>query len=173
MTGFGKRRFTANKLEDKFESKNNSWRTPKVLFDTLDKEFHFDIDLACSDDSQLCKLGFTEKENAMLQSWKGICYLNPPFGLKQFPLKKWVETSYNESQKKGTTVVMLIPARTNTNWWHSYCMKAKEVRFIKGRPKFIGNVHGLPQPLAIIIFEKTNSPTKYTTFDYNGRQASR
>ena len=51
---------------------------------------------------------------------------------------------------------MLIPARTNTKWWHDYCMKAKEVRFLKGRPKFKGNIHGLPQPLAIIVFDRSS-----------------
>jgi len=59
---------------------------------------------------------------------------------------------------------MLIPARTNTVWWHDYCMKAKEIRFIKGRPKFGDAKHGLPQPLAIVIFAKHYGETKFSSF---------
>ena len=65
--------------------------------------------------------------------------------------KKWIEKAYKESLKDSTIVVCLVPARTNTNWWHTYCMKG-EIRFICGRPKFKGAKHGLPQPLAIVIF---------------------
>ena len=57
-----------------------------------------------------------------------------------------------ETRKPGCTVVMLIPARTNTRWWHDYCMKAAEIRFLNGRPKFGDAEHGLPQPLALIVF---------------------
>ncbi len=73
--------------------------------------------------------------------------MNPPFGTQG----AWVRKAYSESLRKGTTVVCLLPARTNTNWWHDYVMKG-EVRFIRGRPKFKGAEHGLPQPLAIVVF---------------------
>ena len=77
--------------------------------------------------------------------------MNPPFN----ELKKWVEKAYKESLK-GATVVCLIPSRTNTNWWHEYCMKG-EIRYIKGRPKFKGCVHGFPQPLSIVVFHKKDA----------------
>lgn len=167
MTGFGKGKFTGTKLIDNFgESQSNSWRTPKELFNALDNEFDFDTDLAAAEDNKLCTNRFTEKEDAMLQEWHGVCYLNPPFGDKKYPLKKWIEKAYNESKRNGTTIVMLIPARTNTNWWHEYVMKSKEVRFIKGRPKFIGNIHGLPWPLVLVMFENHFHQTWFTSLDY-------
>lgn len=73
--------------------------------------------------------------------------MNPPYK----DMKRWVIKAYEESRKDDCVVVCLIPARTNTNWWHQYCMKG-EIRFIEGRPKFEGCVHGLPQPLAIVVF---------------------
>ncbi len=73
--------------------------------------------------------------------------MNPPYK----DMKKWVIKAYEESTKNGCVVVCLIPARTNTKWWHEYCMKG-EIRFIEGRPKFEGCIHGLPQPLALVIF---------------------
>ena len=74
--------------------------------------------------------------------------MNPPFGVQG----KWIKKAYNESLK-GTTVVCLMPSRTNTNWWHDYCMKG-EIRFVRGRPIFKGAKHGLPQPLSIVIFRQ-------------------
>jgi len=73
--------------------------------------------------------------------------MNPPYK----DMKKWVIKAYTESQKNNATVVCLLPARTNTIWWHEYCMKG-EIRFIRGRPAFEGCIHGLPQPLAIVVF---------------------
>lgn len=81
---------------------------------------------------------------------KNICWMNPPY--KQ--VGKWIVKAYNEYQK-GATVVCLVQSRTNTNWWHDYCMKG-EVRFVRGRPVFKGCKHGLPQPLAIVIFRPNN-----------------
>lgn len=80
--------------------------------------------------------------------------MNPPYK----DMKKWVIKAYEESIKNDSIVVCLIPARTNTKWWHEYCMKG-EIRFIKGRPKFEGCIHGLPQPLAIVIFGKEYQST--------------
>ena len=70
----------------------------------------------------------------------------------EYKLSDWVRKAYLETRKAGCTVVMLIPARTNTRWWHGYCMKAAEIRFLNGRPKFGDAQHGLPQPLAVIVF---------------------
>lgn len=107
-----------------------------------------------------CEKYYTEEQNSLLMEWHGVCWMNPPYK----DMKKWVIKAYNESRKNDTTVVCLIPAKTNTNWWHEYCMKG-EIRFIKGRPKFEGCIHGLPQPLAIVIFNK-NILGNYKSFCY-------
>ena len=147
--------------KNRFRTENQTWETPDSLFNDLNKEFHFDIDLSASKENTKCKRFISQKEDALKQIWKGKGWLNPPYGGGSVnSLKNWVKKSYNETRKKGCLVVMLIPARTNTQWWHKYCMKAKEIRFIKGRPKFKGNIHGLPQPLALIVFDNTSeNPT--------------
>jgi len=153
-------------FDSKFNSIKQDWETPDNLFSKLNEEFHFTLDLAANEFNKKCDIFYSKQDNALAQDWKGSCWLNPPYGDKKGKLKDWVIKSYKESQKDYTTVVMLIPARTNTNWWHEYCMKAKEIRFIRGRPKFSGSTQGLPQPLALIIFEKHKGETKIATFDF-------
>ena len=135
------------KFDTKFDSKRQDWETPDDVFIPLDREFEFTLDVCATAENTKCEKYFDSEIDGLSQDWKGICWMNPPFGQQ----KKWVEKAYNES-KNGTVVVCLLPARTNTNWWHDYCMKG-EIRFIRGRPKFKGAKHGLPQPLAIVVFD--------------------
>lgn len=132
---------------NRFASKNQEYATPWELFKVLDDEFHFTLDVCADSTNKKVSSFISEEEDALTKEWSGSCWMNPPYK----NMKKWVIKAYNESLKEGTTVVCLIPARTNTKWWHEYCMKG-EIRFISGRPKFEGCIHGLPQPLAIIIF---------------------
>ena len=134
------------KFDNKFNSEKQNWETPDEIFIPLNEEFGFTLDVCADSNNSKCNKYFTEKDNGLSKEWHGVCWMNPPFG-KQ---KEWVIKAYNESLK-GTRVVCLLPARTNTNWWHDYAMKG-EVRFIRGRPKFKGAKYGLPQPLAIVIF---------------------
>ncbi len=152
-------------FDEKFESNNQDWETPQDLFDTLNSEFKFDTDLAATDKNKKCMAYYSISEDALKRQWKGVCWLNPPYGSKDYKLKDWVKKSWQESKKDGCIVVLLIPARTNTGWWHDYCMHASEIRFIKGRPKFNNSDHGLPQPLAIVIFKKETSMTILKSFD--------
>ena len=136
--------------ENKFQSNNVEYETPPNLFLPLDNEFHFTLDVAASERNKKCQRYLTKEIDALEQSWNGeTCWMNPPWGR---PLKKWVEKAYRESTN-GATVVCLLPVRSNTNWWHDYCMKG-EIRFIRGRPRFNNGKHGLPFPLAIVIFRK-------------------
>lgn len=138
--------------KNRFASKKQDWETPQDLFGPLHKEFHFSLDVAASEENRKCDKYINENVDAMQISWgKEICWLNPPYG-RGYPLKQWVKKAYDESTK-GATIIMLIPARTNTVWFHDYCLKYGEVRFIKGRPKFGGAIHGLPQPLCLVIFK--------------------
>lgn len=131
----------------KFESKRQDWETPDDLYNPLHQEFGFTLDVCATSENAKCENHFTQEDDGLDQSWAGhICWMNPPFGTQG----KWVKKAFDEAQR-GATVVCLLPARTNTNWWHDYCLKG-EVRFIRGRPKFKGADHGLPQPLAVVIF---------------------
>lgn len=141
-------------FKTKFESHKQEWETPASLFDCLNREFGFTVDLAADVSNAKCSVYYTSENDALKLSWAGICWLNPPYGAKQHRLSDWVRKAYIETQKSNCIVVMLIPARTNTCWWHDYCMKAAEIRFINGRPKFGDAKHGLPQPLALIVFRQ-------------------
>lgn len=139
----------------KFDSTRQDWPTPQPLFDAMNEEFSFTLDAAASPTNAKCPIYFTAQDDAMVQDWGShTVWLNPPYGAKTGSLKQWVQRSY-EASLNGATVVMLIPARTNTNWFHDICIKHAEVRFVRGRPKFGAEgecKYGLPQPLCYVIF---------------------
>jgi len=152
-------------FSNKFESAKQDWNTPKDLFNKIDKEFNFEYDLAASKDNTLCEKFYTKEDDGLKQMWAGVCWLNPPYGDKASKMVNWIKKAYNDSVNDGNlTVVMLIPARTNTKWFHQYCMKSAELKFICGRPKFGDATHGLPQPLVLVVFKKTNTPTIFSSF---------
>lgn len=131
----------------RFRSKTDEWETPAEIFEPLDEEFHFTLDVAASPDNAKCAKYFTKEDDGLFQKWQGVCWMNPPYGQQ---IRRWVEKAYRESLN-GCTVVCLLPARTNTNYWHDYCMRG-EIRFIRGYPRFGNAKQGLKAPLAIVIF---------------------
>lgn len=138
---------------NRFDSKKQEWETPQSLFDELNKEFGFTLDVCADIGNKKVEKFFSEETNGLKQDWsKDICWMNPPY--KKVGI--WLRKAYLESLK-GAVVICLVPSRTNTNWWHDFCLKG-QIRFIKGRPKFKGCIHGLPQPLSIVIFNR-NSPS--------------
>ena len=150
------------KFEGKFESARQEWSTPAEMFESLRKHYRFDFDLAADETNHKCENYFSAKQDALTQEWRGMCWLNPPYGGKGAKrLAKWVEKAYTESRGGKCSVTMLIPARTNTEWWWRFCMNASEVLFVAGRPKFGGATHGLPQPLAVVTFAASDTPTRY------------
>jgi site-specific DNA-methyltransferase (adenine-specific) len=134
-----------------FSSANDVWATPQNLFDELDKEFNFTLDPCALPDNAKCAKYYTPAEDGLAQSWGGEqVFCNPPYGRKIYD---WVRKAYNESKKPGTTVVMLIPARTDTRYFHDFIYhQAKEIRFIKGRLKFGNAKNAAPFPSMIVIF---------------------
>jgi phage N-6-adenine-methyltransferase len=134
---------------NRFKSSNQCWETPDGLFAALDAEFHFTRDGCASAENTKCKEVYSAKNSCLDKIWDGTNWMNPPFE----NMKHFIKKAFDERNRAVT--VCIIPARTNTRWWHDYCMKG-EVRFICGRPKFKGCIHGLPQPLALCIFGNLN-----------------
>ena len=133
-----------------FMSTTDDWTTPQQIYRELDNEFKFTLDPCASEINAKCKKYFTKKENGLNQSWENErVFMNPPYGSE---IKKWIKKAYMESLK-NILVVCLVPSRTDTEWWHKYCMKG-EIRFIKGRVKFGGSHNSAPFPSAIVIFGK-------------------
>ena len=134
-----------------FSSKNEVWETPQGLFDALDSEFHFTLDPCALRSNAKCEKFYTPDDDGLAQDWGGeIAYVNPPYGRK---IAEWVRKCSIESKKPNTTVVALLPSRTDTRYFHDYIYrKVKEVRFIRGRLKFGGSQHGAPFPSMIVVF---------------------
>jgi len=143
-----------------FSSKNQDWETPQWLFDKLNKEFNFDLDVCALPGNAKCTKYYTPEVDGLKQEWKGTCWMNPPYGRE---IGKWVEKAYYESLK-GAIVVCLIPARTDTAYWHNYCMKASEIRLIKGRLKFGNSRNSAPFPSAIIVFNPKQKELKVVSY---------
>jgi phage N-6-adenine-methyltransferase len=130
-----------------FSSNTYEWETPQDLFDELNSEFGFTLDVCATFDNAKCPNFYSPIQDGLLQEWKGICWMNPPYG-KQ--IKEWMKKAYWVSLK-GVTVVCLVPSRTDSGWWHDYAMKG-EIRFIRGRLRFGGSKNSAPFPSAIIVF---------------------
>jgi len=134
-----------------FTSNTDEWTTPQWLFDQLNMEFGFTLDVCANQENTKCKLYFDKKTNGLLQQWSGTCWMNPPYGRQ---INKWIKKAY-ESSLQGATVVCLLPARTDTSWWHEYCINGKaEIRFLRGRLKFGNCKNNAPFPNAIVIYKK-------------------
>ena len=144
------------KMAVHFSSKTSEWETPQDFFDLLNSEFHFELDVCAKPENAKCPRYFTPEEDGLKQEWRGVCWMNPPYGRE---IGRWVKKAY-ESAKEGATVVCLLPARTDTSWWHDYCMMADEIRFIRGRLKFGGAKHPAPFPSAIVIFRPSKGEVK-------------
>lgn len=134
-----------------FSSKTPEWSTPHELFQALDNEFHFTLDPCSTHDNAKCPNHFTVMQNGLIQEWSGSVFMNPPYGRL---IGQWMKKAF-ESSLSGCTVVCLVPARTDTAWWHNYAMKGT-VRFIRGRIKFGGCKNSAPFPSAIVIFGYAN-----------------
>lgn len=146
-------------------SKKTDWETPQAFFDRLDAEFHFDLDAAANYENRKCRLYYSPKMNALITCWSSLSavWLNPPYGRS---IGKWLEKAYKESLLSVYPIVCLIPARTDTVYWHDYVMRADEIRFIKGRLRFVGAEHAAPFPSVIVVFRggsKRRSP-KVSTY---------
>lgn len=133
-------------------SKNDTWGTPREIFNVLHAEFHFTLDAAASPSNALCPHYFTILDDALSQPWIGTVFLNPPYGRE---VGQWVRKAY-ESSLAGATVVCLVKATPDTKWWHQYTPYA-EVRFISGRLRFVGADSPAPFPSCLVIFRP---PTK-------------
>ena len=133
-----------------FSSKEEKWATPQDFFDKLNDEFHFTLDAAASPDNAKCANYFTEEQDGLAQSWGGhTVWCNPPYCRKT---GLWVKKAYEEHQRTGCTVVMLLPSRTDVRWFHDYILGKAEIRFIKGRLKFGGGKNSAPFPSIVVIY---------------------
>lgn len=139
-----------------FSSKKDDWETPKKFFNELHEKYNFTLDVASNGHNAKLENYFTKEDDGLKQEWKGRVFCNPPYGRE---IKYWVKKAYEESKKDyNELIVLLIPARTDTTYWHDYIFnKASEIIFLKGRLKFEINgqpTNPAPFPSALIIYKK-------------------
>lgn len=129
-------------------SNTDEWATPQDLFDTLDATFHFTLDPCATPENAKCAKFYTKEQDGLKQDWGGeVIWCNPPYGRE---IGEWIQKC---AEHRGVAV-MLIPARTDTRWWHSYIDKNPDahIYFIKGRLKFGDGKNPAPFPSAIVVY---------------------
>ena len=133
-----------------FSSKTDLWETPQDLFDKLNNEFQFTLDVCATPENAKCDKFYTKEQDGLKHPWKGTVWCNPPYGRG---IGQWVRRALFASVS-GSTVVMLLPARTDTKWFHDYIYKRNnvEIRFIRGRLKFGGSKNSASFPPMVVIF---------------------
>lgn len=137
-------------LEVMYSSKTVEWETPQAFFDKLNETFCFTLDPCANADNHKCEKYFTKAENGLLQNWGGQrVFCNPPYGSE---IGKWVRKCYEEAQKPGTTVVALLPARTDTAWFHDFIYHKAVIRFVRGRLRFGGSKNSAPFPSMVVLW---------------------
>ena len=134
-----------------FSSESQEWSTPQAFFDEYNAQYRFDIDVCATPENAKCPKYYSKEDDGLAQEWRGVCWMNPPYGRG---IGAWVRKAFETAESGKGMVVCLLPARTDTSWWHDYAMKG-EIVFLRGRLKFGGAKNSAPFPSAIVIFGKS------------------
>ena len=150
-----------------FSSNKQDWATPQSFVDLVSAHFRipFDIDVCAEALTTKCPIYFDKTQNALSLPWNGNCWMNPPYGSE---LPTWLEYAYEQSQTTGATVVCLVPARTDTRWFHEYACKGSIV-FLEGRIPFEqqGKIQGSPAfPSMLVFYNYTPTLPPFSTWKW-------
>ena len=137
-----------------FSSSSDQWATPQNFYDNLNKEFNFNLDPCADKHNHKCNMYYSKNDDGLSKTWSGYrVFCNPPYGRNE--TGKWCKKAYEEVFNGDCElVVMLLPARTDTKWFHEYCYGKAEIRFIKGRLKFGDGKNSAPFPSMLVIYRK-------------------
>lgn len=144
-----------------FTSDSAEWETPQDFFNELDREFNFTLDPCATFENAKCAEYYTKEDDGLRQEWWGTVYMNPPYGRE---IGKWVAKASLEAALRGSTVVCLLPARTDTRWFHDHIWDDKkhqpregvQLRLLRGRLKFGGSKNSAPFPSMVVIFKEVS-----------------
>ncbi len=126
---------------------DDKWSTPQDFFNKLNEEFHFTLDACATEENAKCQRFFTEDQDGLKQEWSGCVWCNPPYSKGE--IIKWVKKAI----ESDCTVVMLLPASTNTGWFHDYVLGKAEIRFVRGKLKFGGSKWTARFPSMVVIYK--------------------
>jgi len=131
-----------------YSSEKMDWGTPDELYSKLSRIYRFDLDAAADKANAKCKRFYSVNDCGLTGTWAGArVWCNPPYGRQ---IGKWVQKAANEAHH-AELIVMLVPSRTDTAWWHLAIQTARPV-FIKGRLRFKGAPSSAPFPSALLIW---------------------
>lgn len=137
-------------IEPMFSSATDQWATPQAFFDKYNAAYKFQTDVCAQPENAKCANYFTPEQDGLAQEWHGVCWMNPPYGRT---IGKWVAKAASAANDNGATVVCLLPARTDTAWWHDHvATHATRIEFIRGRLKFGDAKNSAPFPSAVVVF---------------------
>ena len=151
-----------------FSTERPDWETPQALFDALNVEFRFETDVCATAENAKVPNFFSPEKDGLIQPWRGTCWMNPPYGRRE--TGKWIAKAYGASRYYAATVVCLVPARTDTRWWHEYVMRASEIRFVRGRVRFVGATNDAPFSPVVVVFEFGRGVPKISSYTLPGGQ---
>jgi len=134
-----------------FSSDKMDWETPAYLFDRLNNEFNFTLDVCALQHNAKCRRYFTPEIDGLSQPWSGVCWMNPPYGRE---IGKWVIKAAVES-RRGCVCVCLVPVRSDAQWWHDYVMRSAEVRLLTRRLTFVGGGNKATFPACVVVFDSS------------------
>lgn len=118
----------------RYNGNGRHWATPPEIFDPLNDEFQFTLDPCATSASAKCQRFFTEEHDGLAQTWGGErVFMNPPYGAEIYP---WIKKAREEADA-GALVVGLVPASTDLSWWHDHIVDRAEVRYIRGRVRYL------------------------------------
>jgi phage N-6-adenine-methyltransferase len=136
------------KIDVHFSSKSDNWSTPQYVYDQLSNDYGpFILDVCADEQNAKCENYIDEEMDGLKTEWYGKCFMNPPYS----SVSDWMEKAYKESLR-GVMTVCLVPARTDTKWFHKYVMEADVVEFIQGRIKFGDSTNSAPFPSMVVVF---------------------
>lgn len=139
-----------------FKSEKMDWATPPEVWALLNAEFGFTLDVCALPENAKVPRYFTPDDNGLEQQWEGVCWMNPPYGRE---IGAWMRKAKSEASAGRATVVCLVPSRTDTAWWHDNVQGHAEVRFLRGRVRFVGAQHSAPFPSAIVVYRAAQGVT--------------
>lgn len=132
-----------------FSLTSDEWATPHDFFERLNSEFDFTLDPCATEENHKCERYYTKEQDGLSKSWGGErVFCNPPYS----QISQWVKKAYYEGTKDNTVVVLLIPSRTDTKYFHNFILNRSEIRFAKGRLKFGDSKNSAPFPSMVVIF---------------------
>lgn len=138
-----------------FSSATDEWATPRGLLEVIRQEYPITLDVCANADNAVCANYYGKEADGLAQPWRGVCWMNPPYGRG---IGAWIAKAAR-SAREGATVICLLPSRTDTAWWHDYCepvLRGRtpgEVVFLRGRLKFGGCPNPAPFPSVIVVFK--------------------